>query len=192
MPDKIKILIVEDDQYLLTLLRFALTARSMDFDIVTAADGETALGLAEVVKPDLILLDILLPGQLDGIEVCRAVRSNPDMRGVGVVMVTALNDDKVRQRAIEAGAADYWTKPINMRNLPDRVRAVLNIKRMPVTRSNPQPISAAPLKAEAQPVPTLDSVVAAIKTTFAHLEPQDWAEIQALAEARAAYKKTTQ
>lgn len=192
MTDKVKILIVEDEQYLLTLFRFALTMRSVDFDIITAVDGETALDLAHAIKPDLILLDILLPGSLDGIDVCRAIRTDPDMRGVGIVMVTALDDPLTRQRAIEAGAADYWLKPINTRNLLDRVRAVLSIKRMPVARpAGPEPMSATSGQLEAKPVSRLDAAIASIRTTFADLEPQDWAEIQALVEARAAYKKTS-
>src|SRR5512147_1263180 len=130
MADKLKLLIVEDDQYLLTLFRFALQTRGAEFDISTATEADTALQLARDLKPDLILLDIMLPGDVDGVEICRKIRSDPEMRGTGVVMVTALDDPVTRQAAIEAGAADYWLKPINTRNLLDRVRSILNMKRL--------------------------------------------------------------
>ncbi len=196
MPDQIKILIVEDDQYLLTLFRFALTTRNADFDITAAGDGETALEMARAIKPDLMLLDILLPGRLDGIEVCHHVRSDPNMRGVGIVIVTALDDLATRQRAIEAGAADYWTKPVSTRHLHDRVRAILNVKpgapRHATAVTTPVETTMVPRPSVTSSDPNrpgLDTAMAALRTTFAELEPTDWAEIQALAEARATYKK---
>jgi DNA-binding response OmpR family regulator len=194
MADKTKILIVEDDQYLLTMFRFALTTRGAEFDLITAFDADTALTIAREIKPDLILLDILLPGDVDGIEICRQLRSDPAMRGTGVVMVTALDDAATRHAAIEAGAADYWIKPINTRDLLDRVRALLGLKRFAPSRSSmPEPIEPRPLPrkpaAVNAPAPAgLDDALSALKSTFAQLEPADWAEIQALAEARVAYK----
>ena len=132
MSDQIKLLIVEDDQYLLTLIRFALRTPGAEFEITTASDSDTALHLARALKPDLILLDILLPGDADGIEICRQLRSDPALHRTGIVMITALNDLLVRQQALAAGATDYWLKPINTRSLLERVRAVLkmlNLKR---------------------------------------------------------------
>jgi len=201
MTDKIKLLVVEDDQYLLTLFRFALQTRGTDFEIVTAADSDSALAAAHAVKPDLILLDILLPGDVDGIEICRQIRSDPTMKGTGIVMVTALDDEVTRQRAIEAGAADYWTKPINTRGLVDRVRAVLSLKRPTPTRATitseaeprPQPTrsvpAATPASTPKSDSPALDKAISSIRTALAGLDPNDWADIQALAEARLAHKK---
>ncbi len=199
MADKLKLLIVEDDQYLLTLFRFALQTRGAEFDITTASDADTALQVAHEFKPDLMLLDIMLPGDVDGIEICRQIRSDPTMRGTGIVMVTALDDPATRQSAIEAGAADYWLKPINTRNLLDRVRAVLNVKHIAPSRmAAAEPID---LRRPARPatgapatstVPAnLDTVMSSLKSTFSHLEPGDWAELQALAEARLAVKQAT-
>ena len=192
MADKIKLLIVEDDQYLLTLFRFALQTRGADFDVTTASDSDTALKLARELKPDLILLDIMLPGDVDGIEICRQLRSDPTMHGTGIVMVTALDDIAVRQAAIEAGAADYWTKPINTRGLLDRVRAVLNLKSTTTVRSA-RPTTAAVVVDQPPTAPSrpgLDAAVTSIRSAFSKLDPEDWAEIQALAEARLSYKKT--
>ncbi len=195
MADKLKLLIVEDDQYLLTLFRFALQTRGAEFDITTASDADTALQLAREFKPDLILLDIMLPGDVDGIEICRQIRSDPAMHGTGIVMVTALDDPVTRQSAIEAGAADYWLKPINTRNLLDRVRAVLNVKHLASNRPAvtdsidlKRPYKAPPPPAVASTA-KLDAVMSSLKSTFSHLEPDDWAELQALAEARLAVKK---
>jgi DNA-binding response OmpR family regulator len=192
MSDKLKLLIVEDDQYLLTLFRFALHTRGAEFEITTAGDADTALQLARDLKPDLILLDILLPGDIDGVEICRQIRSDPAMHGTGIVMVTAVDDAVTRRAAIEAGAADYWIKPINTRNLLDRVRAVLNLKRTTLARSDePEPIEPhAPAVRTTAGQPALDTAIDAMKATLAKLDPKDWAEIQALAEARLAYKNT--
>ena len=175
-----------------TLFRFALQTRGAEFDIAIAGDADTALQLARDLKPDLILLDIMLPGDVDGIEICRQLRSDPAMHGTGIIMVTALDDPVTRQAAIEAGAADYWLKPINTRNLLDRVRAVLNVKHLTTSRAAianpidlPRPASPA---APATP-PGLDTALASFKSLFSQLEPTDWAELQALAEARLAHRK---
>lgn len=195
MTDKIRILIVEDDQYLLTLFRFALQTRTSEFEITTAADSDSALQQAREQKPDLILLDIMLPGDVDGVEICRQIRRDPAMRGTGVVMVTAVDDMQVRQAAIEAGAADYWLKPINTRGLVERVRAVLNLKRTAGARPGSADLLHEPrttgvtLTFTEAGKPGLDTAVNSIGRTFASLDPDDWAEIQALAEARLAFKK---
>ncbi len=193
MTDKTKLLIVEDDEYLLPLFRFALMTRGSDYEISIASDSDSALALAHELKPDLILLDILLPGDIDGVEICRQIRSDPEMRGTGVIMVTAIDDALTRQRAIEAGAADYWIKPINTRGLSDRVRAVLSLKRAlpprpaPVEVIEPR-VPAARSTIPASDAPGLDKALNSIRTALAGLDPDDWAEIQALAEARLAHR----
>jgi two-component system phosphate regulon response regulator PhoB len=189
MSDKVKVLVVEDDQYLLTLFRFALTTRGTEFEIMTAYEADTALQLAREVKPDLVLLDILLPGDVDGIDVCRQIHSDPEMRGVGVVMVTACDDLPTRQAALEAGAADYWVKPISTRNLLDRVRGLLSLKPAAQTRAAARPIHVPPVQIGGAPKPGLDTALDSLRRAFSDLDPEDWAEIQALAEARAAYKQ---
>lgn len=185
MQRKIRILIVDDDQDLMRLFRLALANKG--FDIASAFDSDTALTLARELRPDLILLDIMLPGEVDGIEVCRRLRGDPAMQGSGIVMVSARTDAKARQEAIKAGAADYWAKPVSARDLADKVRAVLNIKgefpaRPTATQPRPAPVGAWSTPAHD---PLMDSIVKLLH----ELEPADRQEIKALIEARLALKR---
>jgi DNA-binding response OmpR family regulator len=120
------ILLVDDDPDLVKL--FWLILAKEGFEIMTAFDGH--LGLEEVreIHPDLILLDVMLPGNLDGIEVCRQVRTDPTLNDVRVVMVSARHDDETQLAAFRAGADDYWVKPISRDRLIDRVRATLDAR----------------------------------------------------------------
>jgi DNA-binding response OmpR family regulator len=182
---KIQILLVEDDEELLGLFQLGLAIKGIEFEVRSATDGHRALELARENHPDLILLDIRLPGDIDGIEVCRRVRSDPDMRGVGVVMLSALSDTRTRQAAIEAGAADYWVKPVRPRDLSEKVRAILNLKR---PQEMPAPnLATAPTHSATRP--GLDSVIESIRATLTDLDPEDWSEIQALAETRRELKR---
>jgi DNA-binding response OmpR family regulator len=114
-----KILIVEDDANLLDTLAYNL--RKEQYEVVTAADGETALQLAKNENPDLILLDIMLPG-LNGLEVCRILRKEMT---VPVLMLTARNEEIDKIMGLEIGADDYMTKPFSMRELLARIRAMI-------------------------------------------------------------------
>jgi DNA-binding response OmpR family regulator len=114
-----KILIVEDDANLLETLAYNL--RKEQYEVVTAADGETALQLAKNENPDLILLDIMLPG-LNGLEVCRILRKEMT---VPVLMLTARNEEIDKIMGLEIGADDYMTKPFSMRELLARIRAMI-------------------------------------------------------------------
>jgi DNA-binding response OmpR family regulator len=195
MPGKNPILIVEDDQNLLRLFRLGLAARLSEFEVLYASDGDTALKLMREVQPAVVLLDILLPGGMDGIQICRQVRSNPAMSGVSVIMVSALNDAETRRAAIDAGATDFWAKPISPRELPDRVRAVL--RRISTSASPPSPgeLDAEPVSDSAPATigpaaqPGLESAVESLRGILSHLDPEDWKEIQALAEARLEYRR---
>lgn len=113
------ILIVEDEESLRTPLAFNL--RGDGYDVVEAPDGETALELIRASEPDLILLDLMLPG-VSGTEVCRKIRKTSM---VPVIMVTAKDDIVDRVVGLEIGADDYVTKPYSYRELLARVRAVL-------------------------------------------------------------------
>jgi DNA-binding response OmpR family regulator len=199
MSGKIRILIVEDDLELLNLFRMALSVRATDFEIVTATSSGSAVSLARDLLPDLILLDIMLPGDIDGIEICRQLHFDPATRGVGVVMVSALDDPTTHRSAIEAGAIDYWTKPISIRGLQDRVRNVLKLKHGSDIRPAAGFVAATGFVAEQSKTttpapatknrPGLDSILAALQKTLAELEPEDWKEILVLAETRLAYKQ---
>jgi DNA-binding response OmpR family regulator len=119
-----KILAVEDDANLLATLEYNL--RREGHDVVTASDGEQALTVARGEKPDLIILDIMLPG-LSGFEICRILRKETN---VPILMLTAKVDETDKIVGLEIGADDYVTKPFSMRELTARVSAMLRRSRM--------------------------------------------------------------
>jgi two-component system response regulator MtrA len=114
-----KILIVEDDDALRETLEIGL--RSNGFDVCQAATGLEAIPVFEKNKPDLILLDLMLPGK-NGIEICREIRQSS---GVPIIMLTARTDDNDMIRGLEAGADDYVTKPYKIEVLVSRIKARL-------------------------------------------------------------------
>jgi two-component system OmpR family response regulator len=114
-----KILIVDDDPRLRDLVRVALERAG--FQVITAADGQSALTHAARELPDLVVLDIGLP-EVDGLEVCRRIRQRSD---VPVLFLTARDDEIDRILGLELGADDYVTKPFSPRELVARVRAIL-------------------------------------------------------------------
>jgi two-component system OmpR family response regulator len=119
-----KILIVEDDPNLLETLKYNLLKES--YDVVMAVDGEQALATARKEKPDLIILDIMLP-KINGFEVCRILRKEMT---VPILMLTAKVDEADKIVGLEIGADDYMTKPFSMRELLARVRAMLRRTKM--------------------------------------------------------------
>ena len=126
MPESIpKILAVDDNKQNLELLIRALgTAK---YEVITATDGPTALQLIDSGAPDLVLLDVMMPG-MSGYEVCERIRANDATRLLPVVMLTALHDVSNRIRGIAAGADDFLTKPFNREELLTRVKSLLRIK----------------------------------------------------------------
>jgi adenylate cyclase len=99
------------------------------YEMVVARDGEEALALARARRPDLILLDIMMP-KVDGIAVCRALKSDPAMPFTPIIMVTALADAKDVIAGLEAGGDDYLTKPFDAQSLSARVKSMLRIKQL--------------------------------------------------------------
>jgi two-component system, OmpR family, phosphate regulon response regulator PhoB len=116
------ILVVEDEAPLLTLLRYNLERQG--FRVEEAADGQEALLRVAEARPDLILLDWMLPA-LSGLEVCRQIRRRPATRDLPIIMVTARTEDQDAVRALDIGADDYITKPFAMEGLLARIRALL-------------------------------------------------------------------
>ncbi|HTO40653.1 MAG TPA: phosphate regulon transcriptional regulator PhoB [Rhizomicrobium sp.] len=116
------VLVAEDEGALITLLRYNLEREG--YRVVQAGDGEEALLLASEEKPDLVLLDWMLP-QLSGIEVCRRLRARPETRNVPIIMLTARGEEADRIRGLNTGADDYITKPFSMSELLARLRAVM-------------------------------------------------------------------
>ena len=116
------ILVVEDEAPLMTLLRYNLEKQG--FKVEEAADGQEALLRVSEQRPDLVLLDWMLPA-LSGIEVCRQLRRRPNTRDLPIIMVTARTEDQDAVRALDTGADDYIAKPFVMDSLLARIRALL-------------------------------------------------------------------
>ena len=116
------ILIVEDETALVTLLRYNLEREG--FRVAEARDGEEALLIAREQRPDLVLLDWMLP-LVSGIEVCRQLRRMPETKGVPIIMLTARGEEGDKLRGLDSGADDYVTKPFSPSELIARIRAVM-------------------------------------------------------------------
>lgn len=116
------ILLIDDEKDLIELVRYNLEREG--FDVVAAANGAEGLEIAKRHKPDLIVLDLMMPG-MDGLEVCQRLRTNADIGRVPIVMLTAKADVPDRVVGLEVGADDYVVKPFSPRELVARVRAVL-------------------------------------------------------------------
>lgn len=116
------ILVIDDEQDLIELVRYNLDKEG--FDVVAATDGGSGLDIATRHKPDLVVLDLMMPG-MDGLEVCRRMRNDERTRRIPVIMLTAKAAEADRIVGLELGADDYVTKPFSPRELVARVKAVL-------------------------------------------------------------------
>jgi phosphate regulon transcriptional regulator PhoB len=117
-----KILVVDDEKGIVDLITYNLEKEG--FATIKAYGGESALELVKTQKPDLVVLDLLLPG-IRGLEVCKFIRRNPETETLPIIMLTAKGDQVDKILGLEMGADDYITKPFNVRELIARVRAVL-------------------------------------------------------------------
>ncbi|WP_169569719.1 phosphate regulon transcriptional regulator PhoB [Sneathiella limimaris] len=116
------VLIVEDEPSMVELLRYNL--ESEGFEVTSASDGEEAILSIEEQKPDLVLLDWMLP-KLSGIEICRRLRRDQEFRNLPIIMITARAEETDRIRGLDVGADDYVSKPFSPAELLARIRAVL-------------------------------------------------------------------
>jgi adenylate cyclase len=123
--DAARILVVDDVPENVRLLEAVLAAHG--YEVVSATDGQTALDLALSAKPDLVLLDVMMP-QPDGLAVCRRLRQQEETAVLPVIMLTA-SEGSEKTTAIEAGADDFLPKPFNREELLTRIRSLLRIKR---------------------------------------------------------------
>jgi len=122
-----KILVVDDNLQNLELLVAYLDG--LPCEVATATDGVEALTKVGEDPPDLILLDIMMP-RMSGFEVCRKIKSDPAMRDIPVIMVTALNELTDIERGVESGTDDFITKPVNRLELVTRVRSLLRVRHL--------------------------------------------------------------
>lgn len=121
------ILVVDDDQQNLELVQAYL--EDIECQTVAARDGIEALQLVADGKPDLILLDVMMP-KMSGFEVCRRLKSDPHTTDIPVIMVTALNEFGDIERGIDSGTDDFVSKPINKLELLTRIRTMLKLKHL--------------------------------------------------------------
>lgn len=119
-----KILIVEDIEANIDILMDAL---GDDYDVSVAMDGETALENMEIEVPDIILLDIMMPG-MDGYEVCSRIKANKAMAEIPIIFLTAMTDINSKTKGLELGAVDYITKPFEILEVKDKVNTYLSLK----------------------------------------------------------------
>jgi phosphate regulon transcriptional regulator PhoB len=129
-----RVLVVDDEPHIVELVRYNLLQEG--YDVTTAGDGETAIEKVRSERPDLVVLDIMLPGA-DGIEVCRRLRKES---ATPIIMLTAKGGEQERVVGLETGADDYVTKPFSPRELVARVRAVLRRRIREVAAPTQDPI----------------------------------------------------
>ena len=116
-----KILVVDDEEPILELLRYNLEKEG--YDVKIAENGQVGIDIAKKFKPDLVLLDIMMP-VMDGVEACRQIRSNSELVNTHVVFLTARSEEYSEVAAFDVGADDYITKPIKPRALMSRINAL--------------------------------------------------------------------
>ena len=124
-PRKSRILIADDNQTNVELLEVYLAG--LDCEMAVAVDGRDTLDKVAAFKPDLILLDIMMP-KLSGFEVCKQLKGNPATKGIMILMVTALNELGDIERAVNAGTDDFLSKPVNKLELLKRVEIMLRLR----------------------------------------------------------------
>jgi len=117
-----KILVVDDEDHIRELMKFNLEKNG--YKVISCGDGTEALKLAKGEKPDLVLLDVMLPG-IDGYDVCKEIRRDNDISNIPIIMITAKSEELDKILGLELGADDYITKPFSIRELTARVKAVL-------------------------------------------------------------------
>lgn len=121
MQAKARILIADDEPDILEIIGYNLEKEG--YEVITASDGLQALSLVKSQKPDLVILDIMMPNKT-GIEVCNILRNHPDYNNVLIVMLTALSDENSHIKGLDSGADDYISKPISPKVLVSRVNSL--------------------------------------------------------------------
>lgn len=116
------ILIIDDEDDIREILEYSLTKEG--FKVYSVSNGKEGIKLAQEVKPDLVLLDVMMP-EMDGIEVCEVLRSNPLTQNIRICFLTARNEDYSQIAGLDAGADDYVSKPVKPKVLISRIKAIL-------------------------------------------------------------------
>ncbi|MEE9268757.1 MAG: response regulator [Candidatus Krumholzibacteria bacterium] len=121
-----KVLVVDDEVYILHILEFSLGAEG--FEVISASNGELAVEKAKQEKPNLIVLDIMMP-VLDGYETCRRLKQDPETKDIPVVLLTAKGRDVDKRLGFEVGAIDYIVKPFSPSRLIERIEEIIGVKK---------------------------------------------------------------
>lgn len=121
MAEKRKILIADDEPDILEILKFNL--QEQGYEVLTASNGQEAIEKAKSGKPELIILDVMMPLKT-GVEVCQTLRSMPEFKNILIIFLTALSDDNATIAGLESGADDYLSKPISPKVLISKVNAL--------------------------------------------------------------------
>ena len=131
LPNKklYRLLIVDDQPEIRNLL--ALTLDADNYELHHANNWVTALAMTRAIKPDLILLDVMMPGEFDGLEVCRRIKSDEELRSTTVMIISARSQVADKQKGMESGADDYLTKPFSPLALMEKVGTLLAKKDQP-------------------------------------------------------------
>ena len=122
----IKVLIVDDEERVLGLAKATLEIDPR-YEVTTANDGDEAIAACYADKPDLIVLDMLMPKK-DGVTVCREIKESPEMKDIKIVMLTAMSQEADKQTALMAGADDYMTKPFSPAALLTKIEQILGLE----------------------------------------------------------------
>jgi DNA-binding response OmpR family regulator len=167
------VLVIDDEPELVKLIDYNLTKAG--YLVLTAADGESGLAAARRHAPDAVVLDVMMPG-VDGLEVCKRLRQEPQTAGVPILMLTAKAEEADRVLGLELGADDYLTKPFGVRELQARVKALL--RRADAKAASPEVVRAGKLTVDT----ARRSVSAAGKEVV--LTATEFGLLRALAERR--------
>lgn len=123
--DRAKVLCIDDDRLLLGLVKDAIEAHG--FEAMTASDGPSGLALAKVHRPDLILVDVMMP-KMSGFEVCQQLRADPKLKGTPIIIITAMADAELKAKGLEAGANLAIPKPFNPTQIIALIKKALELK----------------------------------------------------------------
>jgi two-component system, OmpR family, response regulator MprA len=119
----LKVLVIDDEESIIDFIKLGLHYEG--FQVESASDGEQGIIAAQRINPDVIILDVMMPGGMDGLEVCRRLRANPTTSDIPILMLTAKDEVSDRILGLQTGADDYLTKPFDFYELLERIRAIL-------------------------------------------------------------------
>jgi two-component system, OmpR family, alkaline phosphatase synthesis response regulator PhoP len=122
---KPRVLIVDDEPHIVLSLEFLL--QRAGYETVSAADGEAGLAMVRQQRPDLVLLDVMMPKR-NGFEVCQAIKADPDVRGIPIIMLTAKGQEVEVLKGLDLGASAYVTKPFGNAEILEVIRGVLDAR----------------------------------------------------------------